>query len=99
MRKEGNGNPRVCAENLMNIIRGECAYERIKGMNARIVDMPAEEAEFEAQEDARWNIETYETRVDAEEINVSAEIGAEGNFSIELEITEAEDEEDDDDDE
>lgn len=97
MRKEGNGSPEVCAENLMNTIRGECAHDRVKGINARIIDMPAEEAEFEAQEDARWNVETYETRIDVEEVGVNVEIGPEGEFSIELEITESEDEEDDDD--
>ncbi len=97
MRKEGNGNPEVCAENLMNTVRGECTYDRVKGINARIIDMPAEEAEFEAQEDARWNVETYETRIDVEEVSVSVEIGPDGEFSIELEIGESEDEEYDDD--
>lgn len=97
MRKEGNGNPEVCAENLMNTIRGECAHDRVKGINARVIDMPAEEAEFEVQEDARWNVETYETRIDVEEVSVSVEIGPDGEFSIELEIGESEDEEYDDD--
>ena len=97
MRKEGNGSPEVCAENQMNTVRGECAYDRVKGINARIIDMPAEEAEFEAQEDARWNVETYETRIDVEEVGVNVEIGPEGEFSIELEIAESEEEEDDDD--
>ena len=81
----------------MNTVRGECAYDRVKGINARIIDMPAEEAEFEAQEDARWNVETYETRIDVEEVGVNVEIGPEGEFSIELEIAESEEEEDDDD--
>lgn len=93
MRKEGNGSPEVCAENLMNTVRGECAHDRVKGINARIIDMPAEKAEFEAQEDARWNVETYETRIDVEEVSVSVEIGPDGEFSIELEIGESEDEE------
>ena len=97
MRKEAHRNPEVCAENLMNTVRGECAYDRVKGINARIIDMPAEEAEFEAQEDARWNVETYETRIDVEEVSVSVEIGPDGEFSIELEIGESEDEEYDDD--
>ena len=44
MRKEGNGSPEVCAENLMNTVRGECAHDRVKGINARIIDMPAEKA-------------------------------------------------------
>ena len=97
MRKEANGNPEVCAEILMNTIRGECAYDRVKGINARVIDMPAEEAEFEVQEDARWNVETYETRIDVEEVSVSVEVGPDGEFSIELEIAESEDEEDEDD--
>lgn len=96
MRKEGNGNPEVCAGNLMRAVRGECAYDRVKGIGARIIDMPAEEAELEAQEDARWNIETYETRIDVEEVVVSVEVSPEGELSIELEIAESEDEDDDD---
>ena len=42
-------------------------------------------------------METYETRIDVEEVGVNVEIGPEGEFSIELEIAESEEEEDDDD--
>ena len=37
MRANGNGAPNVCASNLLRLIRGEVPYERIKGLDPRMI--------------------------------------------------------------
>ena len=38
-------------------------YERIKGLDPRMIDKPITTAEPEIQQDAEWLLETYEPRV------------------------------------
>lgn len=71
MIAKGNGDPARCANNLLLMVRGEVPYERIKGLDPRILDMPADEAAQETEVSARWNIGTYEPRVEAKSINIS----------------------------
>ena len=90
MKSIGNGTPKQCAENLLKCIRGEVPYERIKGLDSRLVDKPISEAEISARQDAEWLIETYEPRVKVNAINVNPVDLANGGFSITADVTEKE---------
>ena len=63
MKAHGNGKPETCASNLLRIVRGEVAYDRVRGRDGALVDQP--NATDEAVADAEWVLETYEPRVDA----------------------------------
>lgn len=82
MKAVGNGTPKQCVENLLSIIRGENAMERIKGINARLFDLPRDEAVIALKEDARWLIETYEPRVNMEEIAITVIEQKDGSFQL-----------------
>lgn len=87
MRASGNGNVKVCAENLLRTFRGEVPYERVKGIDPRLIDSPTETAIPKIQQDARWLLETYEPRADVESVNAdrSGEIG--GSLVVTANIT------------
>ena len=72
MLKSGNGDPRQCAENLLRIVRGEVPYDRVRGIDGSIVDMPEDDARIELEQDAKWNIENYEPRIAVEETEIDA---------------------------
>ena len=38
MRASGNGSPEVCAANLLRIVRGEVAYDRVRGVDGTLID-------------------------------------------------------------
>jgi hypothetical protein len=40
MRASGNGSPEVCAANLLRIVRGEVAYDRVRGVDGTLIDKP-----------------------------------------------------------
>lgn len=90
MRSKGNGNPEICAQNLLKITRGEVPYERIKGLDPRFIDRPHSIAEAEVQQDAEWLIETYEPRVNVNAINVEASDASAGGFIVTADISEKE---------
>lgn len=90
MRSNGNGNPEVCAGNLLQMVRGEVPYERVKGLNPRLVDRPISEAEAEVQQDAEWLLETYEPRVTVNGITVAPSGAAGGGFAVTADISEKE---------
>lgn len=90
MKSNGNGTPKQCSENLLKCIRGEVPYDRIKGLNSRLIDKPISEAQISARQDAEWLIETYEPRVDVNAIIVEPEAFANGAFSITADVTERE---------
>ena len=92
MRKEGNGNPLKCIENLLATVRGEVPYSRIKGINGRIIDMQADVAKMELDEDARYNIDTFEPRVSTDDIEIAANINEHGEYTLTAYITESEEE-------
>lgn len=71
MRASGNGSAQRCAENLLATVRGEVPYDRLKGLDARVVDKPYHEAESLIQQDAEWVLETYEPRGTVKEITVT----------------------------
>lgn len=90
MLAKGNKNPKICAENLLKCTRGEVPYERVKGLEPRLVDRPSMETRTAAQQDAAWLVETYEPRVIVGAIEVVSDENAPGGFSIVANITERE---------
>ena len=90
MKAAGNGRPAVCADNLLKITRGEVPYERIKGLNPRLIDRPFGIAEAEIQQDAEWLLETYEPRVEVNSINIDATDPVSGGFNVTANINEKE---------
>lgn len=93
MKSQGNGSIRTCVGNLLRITRGENPYERLKGLDSRLIDKPTSTVRDEMSRDARWLIETYEPRAEIEGISaahsddvngglvISAKIKGEGNIS------------------
>lgn len=90
MRAEGNADVRRCAENLLATVRGEVAYERLKGLDARVIDKPADEAAALLQQDAAWLLETYEPRAIVNGITVLREESSGCDFKVTADIEEAE---------
>lgn len=90
MKAKGNGNPEICAENLLKITRGEVPYERIKGLDPRMIDRPQSIAEAEIQQDAEWMLETYEPRVEVKAINIQPADAPGGGFVVTADVNEKE---------
>lgn len=86
MRGHGNGDIAVCANNLLRLSRGEVPYERIKGLDPRLVDSPESDVELEIQQDAEWLIGTYEPRAKAKNITVGGKDPADGSFAVTVNI-------------
>lgn len=86
MRSVGNGDPAVCADNLLKLTRGEVPYERVKGIDPRLVDRPIVEAGPEILQNAEWLIETYEPRVMVNTINVAPSDAKNGGFIVSADI-------------
>ena len=85
MKAKGNGNAGVCSRNLLAIVRGEVPFDRLRGLDARIVDRPARDAEGEAARDAEWVLKTYEPRIDLDSVDITQ--GDNGDFGIAAKIT------------
>ena len=88
MKSSGNGNPRICAENILKCVRGEVPYGRVKGISPDIVHAPYTEARQRFVQDASLLVEIYEPRVRLESIDLQPADGANGDFSISMELTE-----------
>ena len=88
MMATGNGNAAVCANNLLRLFRGEVPYERVKGLDPRIVDIPVLTADLQLRQDADWLINTYEPRVELKSIAVTQRDTVEGGFSVKADIEE-----------
>lgn len=84
MLSSGNGNPMQCVANLVRIVRGECVYDRVKGINPEFEDQPEEVVAPLLVSDAKWLIETYEPRVSVSDINVGNILAKEGDFSLNI---------------
>ena len=89
MRATENGNPQVCANNLLRMVRGECHMDRVKGLDPRLIGSPLPSAVNEFAQDAQWLIETYEPRVDFQGIDISSGNGP-GDIVITAKIKEKE---------
>ena len=90
MRSKGNGTPAVCVDNLLKISRGEVPFERVKGLDPRMIDRPLVEVEASLQQDAEWLLSTYEPRVTVTGVRVSQFDGVTGRFSVTAEVKEKE---------
>jgi phage baseplate assembly protein W len=86
MKATGNGNPGVCANNLLKTIRGEVPYERVKGLDPRLIDRPSGDVAAEIQQDAEWLLETYEPRITVNAINIEASGASSGSFRVTADI-------------
>ena len=90
MRASGHGDVSVCANNLLRLFRGEVPYERVKGLDPRLIDRPLNEAEMDAQQDADWLLETYEPRAVVESVSVERSDDVNGGFVVLAKIKERE---------
>ena len=90
MRAEGNGAADLCANNLLRIARGEVPFERVKGLDPRMIDRPLGIVQGEIRQDAEWLLGTYEPRVTVNAINIDQQTGADAGFLITADVTETE---------
>ena len=85
MKAAGNGDVGVCARNLRAIVRGEVPFDRLRGLDARIVDRPERDGTDEAVQDAEWVLKTYEPRMDLDDMTITRDDG--GDFHLTERIT------------
>ena len=90
LRATGNGAADVCANNLLRIARGEVPFERVKGLDPRMIDRPISEAQGSIRQDAEWLLNTYEPRVTVNSINIDPVTGTDAGFVITADVTETE---------
>ena len=83
---KGNGAPAVCVNNLLQLFRGEVPYERVKGLDPRIIDRPISAADVQLRQDADWLVETYEPRAGIKSITVSQSDTVNGGFTVTADI-------------
>lgn len=83
MKAKGNGNPAQCVNNLCRMARGECAMERIKGLNPRHIGTNSADT-TDIQSDVDWAVGVFEPRVNIKNINIKID-DEQGNFSINVE--------------
>lgn len=84
MLSSGNGYPMQCVANLIRITRGECVYDRIKGIDSTLIDKPGTVAKPLMQEDIRWLIKTYEPRANLKDIDISALAAEAGEHKLSI---------------
>ena len=82
MKSSGNGNPATCVGNLLRLVRGEVPYERIKGIDPKLIDKPSSTAAEDLRADAQWLIENYEPRVNLSSVDLDSELAKIGHFNI-----------------
>ena len=87
MQASGNGHPMQCVANLLRIVRGECAYDRVKGIDPSFIDRPSTVVKPLMIADAKWLIETYEPRVNIDSINLGALFAQNGDFAFDVGAT------------
>ncbi len=90
MRASGNGDVSVCVNNLLRTFRGEVPYERVKGLDPRLIDRPLEDVELDIQQDAEWLLENYEPRAVVEGVSVEQSEEVNGGFAVLAKIKERE---------
>jgi len=82
MLASGNGLSEVCAGNLVRITRGEVPYERLKGIDAGLIDKPSDVAVNELVADTDWLFRTYEPRVDCDKITLDVSGAQRGQHTL-----------------
>ena len=86
MKAKGNGTPQVCVNNLLRLFRGEVPYERLKGLDPRIIDRPIVTADTELRQDADWLVDIYEPRAQITSVSVTQDDTASGSFTVSAEL-------------
>ena len=86
MKATGNGTPQVCVQNLLKTIRGEVPYERIKGIDRKLIDQPSETAGPDLEADVEFVIEKYEPRVDLGDVELKALTATVGSYQMSVNI-------------
>lgn len=90
MKAHGNGTPETCASNLLHIVRGEVPFDRVRGRDGSLVDLPDPTDDVIA--DAEWVLETYEPRVDVESATSQLKQPLTGDFDTLVNIKRKEEE-------
>lgn len=87
MLSSGNGTPQVCVHNLMRLHQYEVPYDRLRGMDARLIDKNVPILQAEIVNHAAWLIENYEPRVTLTDSNTVTDLETENeiiNLNIDL---------------
>ena len=84
---KGNSSIRLCVQNLMRTFKGEVPYDRLKGLNPRLIDKPFAEAEPKVRQDAEMLIKVYEPRATTKGITVSQNDAVGGGFVVDADIS------------
>ena len=71
MKSSGNGNVAQCVANLVATYQGEVPYQRLKGMDPRLIDENIITAEPKIKNHATWLINNYEDRAEVNDIHVT----------------------------
>lgn len=82
MKASGNGKPEICVQNLLKTVRGEVPYERIKGIDRTLIDRPSETAAQDLAADVEFVVETYEPRVNLDDVNLRALAAQTGDYEL-----------------
>lgn len=82
VKASGNSEQKKCVENLLKTFRSEVPYSRIKGLDPRNLDKPADIAHMEVEADALWLIDTYEPRVSTDDIETVRIKKENGEFAV-----------------
>ena len=85
MKPSGNGNVAQCVANLIATYQGEVPYQRLKGMDPKLIDENITTSEPKIKNHATWLIENYEERAEVNNINVNK--NESGQIQIEPDIS------------
>lgn len=85
MLAKANGTREVCAANLIKTIRGECPYERTKGIDRSIIDAPSIDVNL-VKSDVSWVLKTYEPRISQHRVTLTADGAEQGQFDINIRV-------------
>lgn len=71
MLPSGNSKVPACANNLLQLTRGEVPLDQLRGLRADLIDMPATAAAAYLQAAAHWVIEHYEPRLSFDSLSLA----------------------------
>lgn len=82
MKRKGNGSPQQCIQNLLKIARGEVPFDRLKGVDPRLIGQPCKTASPQLVSDVRWLLKTYEPRANTSKIDIIGLAAQVGDFEL-----------------
>lgn len=83
MRMSGNGDPLVCAKNLMSMTLYECPFDRLRGRDPAMLERPM--GESQAVQNAKTVLKMYEPRLEPAVIKGGYK-NANGDFFIDIKL-------------